>query len=127
MKVSDHFENWDNFTNKCSVSLHAVDGNGTVLWANDPELKFMGYESQEYVGRFIGDFHVDKDVIDDILAPDEGRNAQRLSSATTGEGRIDQVRNEQLQRVSNQGRGIPPHALLHHRHRRGRMEGAQRQ
>jgi len=45
-----------------------VDGNGTVLWANQPELKFMGYEPQEYVGRFIGDFHVDKDIIDDILA-----------------------------------------------------------
>jgi PAS domain S-box-containing protein len=68
MKVSDHFENWDNFTDKCSVSLHAVDGNGTILWANDPELKFMGYEPQEYLGRFIGDFHLDKDIIDDILA-----------------------------------------------------------
>ena len=68
MKVSDHFENWDNFTDKCSVSLHAVDGNGTILWANDPELKFMGYEPQEYLGRFIGDFHVDKNIIDDILA-----------------------------------------------------------
>ena len=68
MKVSDHFENWDNFTDKCSVSLHAVDGKGTILWANQPELKFMGYEPQDYVGRFIGDFHVDKDIIDDILA-----------------------------------------------------------
>jgi hypothetical protein len=30
----------------------------------------MGYEPQDYVGRFIGDFHVDNDiiVIDDMLA-----------------------------------------------------------
>ena len=26
MQVSQHFENWDNFVNKCSVCLHAVDG-----------------------------------------------------------------------------------------------------
>jgi PAS domain S-box-containing protein len=63
----EHFENWDNFTNKCSVCLHAVDGEGTILWANDTELKAMGYKPEEYIGRFIGDFHLDKDVINDIL------------------------------------------------------------
>jgi PAS domain S-box-containing protein len=67
MQVFEHFENWDNFANKCSVSLHAVDGNGTILWANDTELKFMGYSPDEYIGRFIGDFHVDRDVVEDIL------------------------------------------------------------
>ena len=55
MQVSQHFENWDNFVNKCSVCLHAVDGNGTILWANNLELKAMGYEPDEYIGRFIGD------------------------------------------------------------------------
>ena len=68
MQVSQHFENWDNFVNKCSVCLHAVDGKGTILWANNLELKAMGYEPDEYIGRFIGDFHVDQDVIQDILA-----------------------------------------------------------
>ena len=67
MQVFEHFENWDNFANKCSVSLHAVDGNGTILWANDTELSFMGYSPGEYIGRFIGDFHVDRDVVEDIL------------------------------------------------------------
>jgi two-component system, OmpR family, sensor histidine kinase VicK len=67
MQVFDHFENWDNFANKCSVCLHAVDGNGTILWANDTELEFLGYKPEEYIGRFIGDFHVDKDVVEDIL------------------------------------------------------------
>ena len=62
-----HFENWDNFANKCSVSLHAVDEDGVVLWANDTELSVMGYASEEYIGRSIGDFHVDQDVIEDIL------------------------------------------------------------
>src|SRR5262249_6775268 len=68
MQVSENFENWDNFVNKCSVCLHGVDGKGTILWANDTELKAMGYEPDEYIGRFIGDFHVDQDIIQDILA-----------------------------------------------------------
>ena len=78
MQVSENFENWDNFVNKCSVCLHGVDGKGTILWANDTELKAMGYEPNEYIGRFIGDFHVDQDVIQDILArltKDETLNA----------------------------------------------------
>ena len=78
MKVFDHFENWDNFTNKCSVSLHAVDGQGTILWANDTELTFMGYAPEEYIGRYIGDFHMDADVLKDLferLTRDETINA----------------------------------------------------
>jgi PAS domain S-box-containing protein len=78
MQVSQNFENWDNFVNKCSVWLHGVDGEGKILWANDTELKAMGYEPDEYIGRFIGDFHVDQDVIQDILArliKDETLNA----------------------------------------------------
>jgi PAS domain S-box-containing protein len=62
-----HFENWDNFANKCSVGLHAVDSNGTILWANETELAFMGYAPEEYIGRSIADFHVDAEVVQDIL------------------------------------------------------------
>lgn len=62
-----HFENWDNFANKCSVSLHAVDENGTILWANDTELRFLGYSPEEYIGKFIGDVHVDRDAVQDML------------------------------------------------------------
>jgi PAS domain S-box-containing protein len=62
-----HFENWDNFANKCSVGLHAVDGSGTILWANDTELRLLGYSPEEYIGRSIGDVHVDQDVVQDIL------------------------------------------------------------
>jgi PAS domain S-box-containing protein len=67
MQVHEHFENWDNYANKCSVCLHAVDENGIILWANDTELAAMGYKPQEYIGKFIGDFHVDEPVVNDIL------------------------------------------------------------
>jgi PAS domain S-box-containing protein len=61
------FENLDNYLNHCSPSLHAVDGAGIITWANDTELKYLGYSEHEYLGKFIGDFHVDKDVVNDIL------------------------------------------------------------
>jgi PAS domain S-box-containing protein len=67
MHVPEHFENWENYAEKCSVCLHAVDENGTILWANDTELNAMGYAPEEYIGRFIGDFHVDEPVLNDIL------------------------------------------------------------
>ncbi|MGB2932523.1 MAG: PAS domain-containing protein [Methyloceanibacter sp.] len=63
----DHIENWDNFTNKCSVGLHTVNKDGIVLWANRPELELLGYEAEDYIGHFIGDFHVDADDVRDIL------------------------------------------------------------
>jgi PAS domain S-box-containing protein len=66
-RTFEDFEDWDNFTNNCSVGLHAVDGQGIIVWANDTELKYLGYEPEEYIGRFIGDFHVDRDVVRDIL------------------------------------------------------------
>jgi PAS domain S-box-containing protein len=67
MQVHDNFENWDNYANKCSVCLHAVDDKGIILWANDTEFKTMGYKPKEYIGKFIGDFHVDEPVVNDIL------------------------------------------------------------
>jgi PAS domain S-box-containing protein len=61
------FENLDNYLNNCSACLHAVDENGIITWANETELKYMGYSEDEYIGKFIGDFHLDRDVVDDIL------------------------------------------------------------
>jgi PAS domain S-box-containing protein len=61
------FENLDNYLNNCSPCLHAVDEKGIITWANDTELAFMGYSADEYVGKFIGNFHVDSDVVNDIL------------------------------------------------------------
>jgi PAS domain S-box-containing protein len=47
--------------------LHQVGADGTILWANRAELQMLGYEWDEYVGRHIADFHVDRPVIDRIL------------------------------------------------------------
>ncbi|PWJ86934.1 PAS domain S-box-containing protein [Mesorhizobium loti] len=57
----DFFENG-------GMALHVVDGSGTILHANQAELDLLGYEAGDYVGRNIGDFYPDTEVIDDILA-----------------------------------------------------------
>jgi hypothetical protein len=33
------------------VSVHLINMEGTILWANDAELHFLGYTSEEYCGK----------------------------------------------------------------------------
>ena len=125
MQVHEHFENWDHYANKCSVCLHAVDENGIILWANDTEFRAMGYEPEEYIGKFIGDFHMDEPVVNDILGRltrDETVNAYpaRLRAK---DGSVKYVMiNSNVYHEKDGTFG--PHALLHDRDRREGLEGA---
>jgi PAS domain S-box-containing protein len=56
------------FLEHAVVPLHQVGPDGRILWANKAELDLLGYQPDEYIGRHIADFHVDRDVIDDMLA-----------------------------------------------------------
>ncbi|NRA37681.1 MAG: PAS domain-containing protein [Planctomycetes bacterium] len=60
-------EAWEDFLNNSTVGVHLVDQTGTILWANNTELNLLGYSEEEYFGRHIKDFHVDKDVIETII------------------------------------------------------------
>ena len=68
-------EEWESFLDNASVGLHCVDEEGIILWANQTELDFLGYTPEDYLGKFIGDFHVDDPIISDILG--------RLTSGAT--------------------------------------------
>lgn len=61
-------EELSDFIENASVPLHWVDKKGRIVWANQAELDFLGYSTQEYIGNLISDFHADKDVINDILS-----------------------------------------------------------
>ncbi|WP_447983301.1 MEDS domain-containing protein [Nitrospira sp. Nam74] len=50
------------------IAIHQVGPDGTILWANKAELQLLGYAADEYIGRRIQEFHVDRDVIEKILA-----------------------------------------------------------
>jgi PAS domain S-box-containing protein len=58
-----------------AVGLHWVGPEGHILRANQAELALLGYSREEYVGQHIAKFHVDPEVIEDIL--------QRLSANET--------------------------------------------
>jgi PAS domain S-box-containing protein len=56
------------FVENAVEGLHRVGADGTILWANRAELQMLGYGWEEYVGHNIAEFHVDRPVIDDIVA-----------------------------------------------------------
>jgi PAS domain S-box-containing protein len=55
------------FFDNGGVALHLVGVEGTILYANKAELSLLGYSTDEYVGRNICEFHVEQDIIEDIL------------------------------------------------------------
>jgi PAS domain S-box-containing protein len=55
------------FLENAVESMHRLGADGKILWANKAELELLGYTPQEYIGRHIAEFHVDPDVIADIL------------------------------------------------------------
>ena len=48
--------------------IHMVAADGIIQWANHAELEMLGYSRDEYVGHHITEFHVDQEIIQDILA-----------------------------------------------------------
>jgi PAS domain S-box-containing protein len=59
-ELSDFLEN-------AVVGMHRVGPDGTILWANEAEMKLLGYSRDEYVGRNLADFHLDRPVLDNVL------------------------------------------------------------
>ncbi|OUL27155.1 hypothetical protein BV378_10865 [Nostoc sp. RF31YmG] len=55
------------FVENATVGMHWVQADGTIAWANQAELDLLGYTRSEYIGHSITEFHVDQDVIEDIL------------------------------------------------------------
>jgi PAS domain S-box-containing protein len=55
------------FVDTASLGLHWVGADGTILWANPADYQALGYIADEYVGHNIAEFHVDPEVIADIL------------------------------------------------------------
>lgn len=59
-ELTDFFENG-------ALGLHWVGPDGIILRANQAELALTGYTAEEYIGHHIAEFHVDREVIEDIL------------------------------------------------------------
>src|SRR5262249_36795383 len=56
------------FLETAAIGIHRIGPDGTILWANDTELKLLGYAREEYIGHHIGEFLTKQEVSADILA-----------------------------------------------------------
>ena len=55
------------FVETAQVGMHRVGADGIIQWANPAEMSLLGYSPEEYVGHHVAEFHVDAEVIKDIL------------------------------------------------------------
>jgi len=55
------------FFENATVGLHWADAKGIIQRVNRAELEMLGYRAGEYVGRHVADFHVDREVMEDVL------------------------------------------------------------
>lgn len=65
-ELSSKVEELSDFVENASVALHWIDENGKILWANKTELDLLGYTLEEFIGRDIIDFHLDKEAAYDM-------------------------------------------------------------
>ncbi len=72
--LSDFFAN-------APVGLQWVGADGVILRVNQAELDMLGYSQEEYVGHHITEFHVDQEVLSDILVRLEAGETLRDQAA----------------------------------------------
>lgn len=60
-ELADFFEN-------AAIGMHWVADDGTILRVNRAELEMLGYSREEYIGHNISSFHLDKNVISEMLS-----------------------------------------------------------
>lgn len=81
------------FLETAAIGLRRIGPDGTILWANDAELRMFGYTATEYVGRPFAAFHVDRDAAAEFLAQlREGRLVRdHVARIRCRDGSIKQV------------------------------------
>ncbi|MFZ0680888.1 MEDS domain-containing protein, partial [Candidatus Binatus sp.] len=58
-ELSDFIEN-------ALEGLHQVGPDGKILWANPAQLKLLGYTADEYIGRHLAEFYVERNRFDEF-------------------------------------------------------------
>jgi hypothetical protein len=67
---------FEDFYENGGIALHLVASDGDPA-RNKAELDLLGYSAEEYIGRYIAEFHCDRGIIEDILARLKRREALR--------------------------------------------------
>lgn len=56
IEISTQEADFIDYFQKAPIALHWLSGSGKVLWANDIELRTLGYSKEEYIGHHISEF-----------------------------------------------------------------------
>jgi len=60
-------ENAAEFINNSNIGIHTVSPDGIIQYANEHELKILGYTEEEYVGHHVSEFQFDKSCLDQMM------------------------------------------------------------
>jgi PAS domain S-box-containing protein len=55
------------FFNNATEAIHWMNPDGEIFRVNEAELRMMGYTAEEYIGRNVTEFHVDRATVDELL------------------------------------------------------------
>jgi PAS domain S-box-containing protein len=96
------------FLDDAPVAIHRIDAAGTIVWANRAELDLLGYSADEYIGRPLAAFGVDRDVIAGLL--DRLRRGETLRDhevrLRARDGTIHHVLISETMRLDGRGGGV---------------------
>ena len=68
VELTTGHEQLKDFLDNASVSIHWVDENGIIVYANKAELDLLGYTAEEYIGHKISEFHADQPASETIFS-----------------------------------------------------------
>lgn len=90
--LSSHESELIDFFQHAPIGLHWLSGTGHVIWANDTELKELGYSAEEYIGHVVLEFCPEEEtalneVFEKLSHGETIRNAPFKFRAKNGEAR----------------------------------------
>ncbi len=60
-------ENAVDFIENANIGIHTVSPEGIIKYANEHELKVLGYTEEEYVGHHVSEFQFDKSCLEQMM------------------------------------------------------------
>ena len=67
----------EDFLDTLEVMFHSVDEDGVILWANQYELNVLGYNKNQFIGKSLSDFILDKEALKKVRAPENQNGSSR--------------------------------------------------
>ena len=67
----------EDFLDSLEVMFHSVDEDGLILWANQYELNVLGYKKDQFLGKPLSNFILDKEALKKVRAPENQNGSSR--------------------------------------------------